>query len=189
MTITVPCLRITLQLSQRAFTEALTFKGSSMSRCFSSALLESIRDSASGEVVGRKLHSDPVARQDADEVHSQLARYVRQDAVAVLELDSEHRVGQWLQHSSFDLNRILLSHVLCVVPFSHECRPSRPTHERIEYQRTPSPATCQTRHQRDPPTVRLKMGHGCVHVVHAVVRMTGPSSVTAIVCSKWAASE
>jgi len=34
MTITVPCRRMTLQLSQRALTEALTFKGSSMSRCF-----------------------------------------------------------------------------------------------------------------------------------------------------------
>jgi hypothetical protein len=50
MTITVPCRRITLQLSQRALTEALTFKGSSLS---SSALLEPIRDATTSQVVGR----------------------------------------------------------------------------------------------------------------------------------------
>src|SRR5450755_3115415 len=79
MTITVPCRRITLQLSQRDLTEALTFKGSSIS---STALLEPIRDPTAGQVVGRELHSDSVARQNADEVHAQLAGDVCQNAVA-----------------------------------------------------------------------------------------------------------
>src|ERR1035437_9802729 len=121
MTITVPCRRITLQLSQRALTEALTFKGSSLS---SAALLESISDATARQVVGRKLHSDSVARQNADEVHSQLAGNVGQDAVSVFKFDSEHRVGERLQHRSFNLNRVFLCHVLGQLPFSHECRPT-----------------------------------------------------------------
>jgi len=105
MTITVPWRRMTLQLSQRALTEALTFKGSSLS---SAKLLEPISDSTSGQVVGRELHSDSVAGQDADEVHSQLAGDVRENAVAVLEFDREHGVGQWLQHRPLDLDCVLL---------------------------------------------------------------------------------
>src|SRR4026208_2376359 len=65
MTITVPRRRITLQLSQRALTEALTFNGSSF-------LLEPVGDPASGQVVWRKLDTDPVTRQDPDEVHPEL---------------------------------------------------------------------------------------------------------------------
>jgi hypothetical protein len=121
MTITVPCRRITLQLSQRALTEALTFKGSSIS---SAALLEPIRNSTTSQVIRRQFHPDSIAGQDADEVHAQLAGDVCQNAVAVLEFDGEHSVGQRLQHGSLDLYCVLLSHVLCVVPFSHECRPS-----------------------------------------------------------------
>src|SRR5664279_193234 len=120
MTITVPCRRMTLQLSQRALTDALTFKGSSIS---SAALLEPIRNATTSQVVRRQLHPDSIAGQDADEVHAQLAGDVCQNAVAVLEFDGEHGVGQRLQHGPFDLYRVLLSHVLCVVPFSHECRP------------------------------------------------------------------
>src|SRR6188768_520662 len=70
MTITVPRRRITLQLSQRALTEALTFNGSSFvfSTCVS-GLLQSVRDPAPGQVVRRQLDADAVTRQDPDEVH------------------------------------------------------------------------------------------------------------------------
>src|SRR3982751_2311372 len=82
MTITVPWRRITLQLSQRALTEALTFNGSS---CRSGlvwfGLLESVGDSTAGQVVGRQLHPDPVAWQDPDEVHPQLPADMSKDLV------------------------------------------------------------------------------------------------------------
>src|SRR5690349_5671230 len=90
MTITVPWRRMTLQLSQRALTEALTFNGSSTrgdARPATAGLLQAVGDSAAGEVVGRKLDPDAVSRQDPDEVHPQLAADVGQDPVAVLQLD------------------------------------------------------------------------------------------------------
>src|SRR5262245_9506753 len=55
-------------------------------------LLEPVRDAAPGQVVGGQLDLDPVAGQDADEVHAHLARDVRQHAVPVVELHPEHRV-------------------------------------------------------------------------------------------------
>src|ERR687889_563435 len=54
ITITVPWRRITLQLSQRALTEALTFKR------ILDRLLEAVGDPATGQVVRRKLDADPV---------------------------------------------------------------------------------------------------------------------------------
>src|SRR6186713_1178890 len=97
MTITVPRRRITLQLSQRALTEALTFNGSSFvcSTCVS-GLLESVRDPAAGQVVRRQLDADAVTRQDPDEVHPQLAADVGEHPVAILQLHREHRVGERL---------------------------------------------------------------------------------------------
>ena len=60
MTITVPWRRMTLQLSQRALTEALTFNGSSGVRSFERRLLEPVGDAAAGQVVWRQLHADAI---------------------------------------------------------------------------------------------------------------------------------
>src|SRR6478736_2898080 len=92
MTITVPWRRMTLQLSQRALTEALTFNGSSIVCCVG-WLLESVGDPAAGQVVWRQLDADAVTGQDADEVHAQLAADVGEHPVAILQLDREHGVG------------------------------------------------------------------------------------------------
>src|SRR3970282_2255165 len=89
MTITVPWRRITLQLSQRALTEALTFNGSS-ARVRTCGLLQAVGDPTAGQVVGRQLHPDAIARQDPDEVHPELAADVGEHPVAVLQLDREH---------------------------------------------------------------------------------------------------
>src|SRR5512141_1795011 len=83
MTITVPWRRMTLQLSQRALTEALTFNGSSMSVSGSLSSLQAVRDPPPGEVIGRELDADPVAREDPDEVHPQLPADMGEDAVPV----------------------------------------------------------------------------------------------------------
>src|SRR5690606_10652995 len=51
-----------------------------------------------------------VAGQNADEVHAHLARDVSQHFVPVLQFDAKHRVGQWLDHRSFDLDDVFLAH-------------------------------------------------------------------------------
>jgi hypothetical protein len=80
-------------------------------------LLQSVGDPTPGEVVWRQLDSDSVAWQDPDEVHPQLAADVREDAVAILELDREHRVRQRLDDGSFDFDRVLLRQPGSLAPF------------------------------------------------------------------------
>src|SRR3972149_4202524 len=103
MPITTPCRRMYLQRSQHALTDALTFT-------IAPALLESIRDPATRQVVRRQLDADPVARKDPDEVHAELAADVGEYPMTVLELDGEHRIGQRLDDRTLDLDRILLGH-------------------------------------------------------------------------------
>ena len=139
MTITVPWRRMTLQLSQRALTEALTFNGSSIVLVSADRwpdILEAVGDPAAGQVVGRQLDADAVAGQDPDEVHPELAADVGQDAMAVLQLDREHGVRQRLDDRALDFDRILLGHRLLVLPFlTRSVGPDGPTHERVAYQR------------------------------------------------------
>src|SRR4029078_449102 len=82
-------------------------------------LLQSVRDPAARQVVGRELHAHAVAGQDPDEVHPELSGNMRQHSVPVLQLDSEHRVVQRLDDRAFNLDRISLCHGRCWVPFSH----------------------------------------------------------------------
>src|SRR6266550_131940 len=76
----------------------------------SGRLLQPVCDASAREVVRRQLDADPVAGQDADEVHPQLAADVSQDAVLVLQLNGEHRVRQRLDDRSFYFDRVLLGH-------------------------------------------------------------------------------
>src|SRR5215217_5211932 len=125
MTITVPWRRITLQLSQRALMEALTFNVSSSCATVrrdgrrSLVLLQSVRDPTACQVVGRKLYPYTVAGQDPDEVHPKLSGDMRQHAVPVLQLNREHGVGQRFDNRTFDLDRIFFRHGRCWVSFSH----------------------------------------------------------------------
>jgi len=104
MIITRPFRRTTLQRSQRLLTDAETFT------LFSRVLLESISDSAAGEVVRRQLDTDTIAGEDADEVHPQLAADVRKDLVLVFEFNPKHGVRQRLDDRSLDLDSIFLGH-------------------------------------------------------------------------------
>src|SRR5712692_10378743 len=61
-------------------------------------LLVAVNDAPAGQVVWRKLDSNLVPGQDADEVLAHLSGDVRQHLVLVLELNAKHRVGQWLDH-------------------------------------------------------------------------------------------
>jgi hypothetical protein len=112
MTITVPWRRMTLQLSQRALTEARTFNGSSVSfgHVPWDGSLQSVGDSPSGEVVGRQLDPNAVAGQDPDEIHPKLPGNMGQHAVAILELDREHRIRERLDDRSFDFDRVSFGH-------------------------------------------------------------------------------
>jgi hypothetical protein len=80
-------------------------------------LLEPVRNSTSGQVVGGQLHRDLVARQNPDVVHPHLARHVGQDPVAVVQLHPEHRVGQRLHHSALHLDCVFLGHGRSVLAF------------------------------------------------------------------------
>src|SRR5690606_3730262 len=113
---TRPCRRSTRHLLQILFTLGLTFTVS----CPTSTrvdggcwLLVAVDDPPAGQVVGRKLHHDPILGQDADVVLPHLAADVGQHPVAVGELDPEHRVRKRLHHSALDLDGpVLLRHIL-----------------------------------------------------------------------------
>src|SRR5262245_50600792 len=156
MTITVPWRRMTLQLSQRALMEALTFNVSSWfvrgrPRGTVSSL-QAVCDPTARQVVGRELYSDAVAGQDPDEVHPELPGDMRQHAVPVFQLDGEHRVGQRLDDRTFHLDRISFRHGRCWVPFSHgmPARAGRHTNaQRIRKARFLATAA----HAAEPPAI------------------------------------
>src|SRR5215212_10650688 len=130
---------MTLQLSQRALMEALTFNGSSRASRPSSgaafSLLESVCDPAARQVVGRKLYSHAVAGQDPDEVHPKLSGDMRQHSVPVLELDRKHRVRQRLEDRAFHFDRISFRHSVLGPFLTRNAGPDGPTHERVAYQK------------------------------------------------------
>ena len=117
---TRPCRRITRHLSQIGLTLGLTF--TSLLILFSyggGGLLVAVDDAAPGQVVGGKLHDDPVLGQDADVVLPHLAADVGKHLMTVLQLNAEHRIGQGLDHAALDLDgAVFLAHILtdsCVV--------------------------------------------------------------------------
>src|SRR5437762_1921689 len=100
MTMVVPCRLMTRHRSHIGLTEALTFISS-----------VAVGDPASGEVVSGELDLHLVARKDAYVVLPHLSRDRREDAVAAVDLHSEHRAGQSLDDLAFDLDLLLfLSH-------------------------------------------------------------------------------
>ena len=67
-------------------------------------LLVAVRNATSGEVVRGEFDLDLVAGQDADVVHPHLSGDVSQQLVAVVELDTEHGVGQALKNRALHQN-------------------------------------------------------------------------------------
>src|SRR5687768_14574668 len=68
----------------------------SLPRRLPKSLAEPVRDTAPGQVVGGKLHPDPVTGGDADVVDPHFAGQVGEHSVTVRQLDAEHGVGQRL---------------------------------------------------------------------------------------------
>ena len=68
-------------------------------------LLESINDSAAGEVVVRHLHADSVAGEDSDVVHAHFAADMREDLdIAFFELHSKAGVREVFDDGAFNLD-------------------------------------------------------------------------------------
>src|ERR1700742_5226969 len=73
-------------------------------------LPEAIRDASLGEVIGRYLHHDLVAREHADAVLAHLAGRVRDDLVAVLQHDAKRGVGQPFADRAFEFQEFFFCH-------------------------------------------------------------------------------
>src|SRR3954464_12857710 len=101
MTMVRPCRLITRQRSHMGLTDGRTF----MKTCSSAV---AVGDSAAGEVVGRELDLDAVARCEADVVLSHLSGDRGEDVVATVELDPEHRARERLDYFAFDLDLLFL---------------------------------------------------------------------------------
>ena len=70
-------------------------------------LLASPGDAAAGQIVRRHLHRDFVAGKDPDKVHPELAGNMRQNDVAVANINLEHGVGQGLNDRALEFNYIV----------------------------------------------------------------------------------
>ena len=103
-------------------------------------LLQSVRDPAAGQVVWRQFYPDAVTRQDTDEVHPELAADMGKDAVAVLQLDGEHRIRERFDDRSLNFDRVFLGHGRRCSLSHDQCRPEGPTHESASYQNRPDAA-------------------------------------------------
>src|SRR5205085_6539377 len=155
MTMVLPCRLITRQRSHMGLTDALTF----ISACLSSV---SVGDSAPGQVVGRELHLDLVARKDPDVVLPHLPGDRGEDRMASLELNPEHRARERLRDLAFYLDFLFL--------FRH--------------------AFLRTKRRRSKPRRGADYGSKPAFAgTFAAVSTRGPSSSIATVCSKWAARE
>src|SRR6516165_1226138 len=118
-----------------------------------------VGDPTASEVVGRELHLDLVAGEDADVVLAHLPGDRREDVVTTVELDAEHRARQGLGHLAFDLDLLFLAG-----------------------QTPPWLLGCTQRTRLAP-----RKGHG-TRTPAAFVSTRGPSAVMATVCSKCAVS-
>src|SRR4051795_3770281 len=130
MTMTRPCRRITLHLSQIFFTDGWTFTGAALIPVVRGrprapvrapdrrGALVAVDDAAARQVVGRELHDHAVLGQDPDVVLPHLAADVGEHPVPVLQFDPEHRVGKWLDDTTLDLDGpVLLCHAYTASSF------------------------------------------------------------------------
>ena len=62
--------------------------------CCVFVLLGAIGDPATGQVIGRHLHSDLIAGQDPDEIHSEFSGDVCQNHVAISNVHLKGRIGE-----------------------------------------------------------------------------------------------
>src|SRR6476646_10788332 len=98
MTMVLPCRLITRQRSHMGLTDARTFIW---------FLSVSVGDPAAGQVVGRQLHLDLVAGEDADVVLAHLPGDGREDRMPAVDLHPEHRAGEGLGDLNVDIDLVI----------------------------------------------------------------------------------
>src|SRR3954468_6736569 len=86
-----------------------------------------IDDAGPVEVVGRDLHPDAIAGQDADAEAPHLPGHVAEDLMAVVELHPEHGVRERLDDLSFELDLLFLRQTGCrpLSPLPHASATAR----------------------------------------------------------------
>ena len=132
-------------------------------------LLVAVNNPAAREIVRRKLHRHPIARQNAYKILSHLSRDVRQHLVLVLQFDAKHGVRQTVQSRSPSLQWRLP----CRFPRSASSFPALVVLPCAPVKFGSAPYLF---HQQVPCTSRGR------------VNIHGPFAVTATVCSKCAES-
>ena len=70
-------------------------------------LLTSPGDTSAGQIVRRHLNRDLVTGEDSDKVHPELSGDVRQDDVAVADINPERRVGQGFDDRALQFDYIV----------------------------------------------------------------------------------
>ena len=68
-------------------------------------------DSASCQVIRRKLYGNFVSRQDAYIVHTKFPGNMRQDLMAVFELNFERGIRECIRNNAFNFNYIILGQI------------------------------------------------------------------------------
>src|SRR5690606_9859589 len=79
--------------------------------CFPGRLFRAEHDPGPGQVIGRELHRDLVARKHPDVMHAHLARNMAKNHMAVFQLDAECSVGEVLDDLALHLNDVVLCHI------------------------------------------------------------------------------
>jgi uncharacterized membrane protein len=97
---TLPLRLMTLHFSHMGLTLGLTF-------IVVNLLLASPGDAAARQIVRRHLNRDLVTGEDSDKVHPELSGDVRQDDVAVANVNPERRVGQGFNNRALQFDYIV----------------------------------------------------------------------------------
>jgi hypothetical protein len=71
-----------------------------------------VDDSTLGQVVGRDLDGHPVAGDDSDEILAHLSSDMRQDSMAVFQLDHELSVRERFDNTPLGSDRFLFGHAV-----------------------------------------------------------------------------
>lgn len=99
----MPLRRTTLHFEQIGLTDDLTFI------CVSS-LFEPIRDTSAGEIIRRQFDRHLIARQNSDEMHAHFSGNMRENLVTIIQLHSEHCIGERFSNRPLNLDDIFLRH-------------------------------------------------------------------------------
>src|SRR3954463_8306723 len=180
MTITRPWRRMILHLSQIGLT---------LGRTFMLLSLIAVGDPTPCEVVGREFHLYLVAREDADVVHAHFPGDMGQNAVAILQFDAKHGVGQGFEDGSLQHNRVFLrlrqSGNSFVRSIWAGCRDASSKGRTLGRRMSlTQPGSASKHGRRDKWRGEFgEWGH------RRAVRISGPSSPTRTVCSVWAAQD